>query len=105
MGIPSTRRAAPRERAKHAAQWLTAYEDCNPSTQFACRMFDTNPSAVRKATKALNGNGNGNGHAPVSLTVDDVARWWLAASDADRAALVKLTGVGSVWNAIAANLG
>jgi hypothetical protein len=90
------------ERARHAAVWLSAYSEANPSTQFACRMFGTNPSAVRKATEAMNGNGNG--HAPAPLTIDDVARWWLSGSDADRAALVKLLGVGNVWRAIESNL-
>ena len=103
MSIHSTRREAPRERAKHAAQWLAAYGDCKPSTQFACRMFGTNPPAVRKAAKALNGNGNGNGHASLP-TFDDAARWWMTTSDADRAALVKLVGVGNVWRAIESNL-
>jgi hypothetical protein len=68
--------------------------------QFACRMFGTNPPAVRKATKALNGNGCG--HTPI--TIGDVARWWLRASDAERGALVKSIGVGSTWRAIEANL-
>ena len=103
MGIHSTRREAPRERAKHAAQWLSAYGDCNPSAAFASRMFGINVPAIRKAAKGLNGNGH-NGHAPVPLTVDDVARWWLAASDADRATFTRTVGVGAVWDALVANL-
>lgn len=98
-----TARGSSRERAKQAAQWLLAYDGAKPSAQFACRVFGTNAPAVRKATESLrNGNGH-NGHA--ATTIDDVARWWLGASDADRAALVKSIGVGSAWRAIKTNLG
>jgi hypothetical protein len=56
---------------------------------------------AKHAALWLLGNGH-NGHA--DITIDDVARWWMAASDADRAALVKSIGVGSAWKAIEANL-
>jgi hypothetical protein len=101
-----SKREAPRQRAKRAAQWLAAYGDCNPSAALAGRMFDTNVPAIRKAAKALNGNGsngNGNGHASLP-TFDDAVHWWQTASDADRAAFVKLAGVSGVWRAIEANL-
>jgi hypothetical protein len=45
--------------------------------------------------------------APVeraATTVADVAAWWSAASDAERIAFVREVGVGSPWDAIAANL-
>jgi hypothetical protein len=64
-------------------------------------MFGTNAPAVRKAAKGLNGNG----HASALPTFDDAVWWWTTASDTDRAALVKLVGVGNVWRAIKANLG
>ena len=61
--------------------------------------------AAPTVTKVVRQLKNGNGHAPMPLTVDDVYRWWLAASDADRAAFVRAIGVGSAWRAIEANLG
>jgi hypothetical protein len=96
----ATRRS--RERAEHAARWLLAFSGAKPSTQFACRVFGTNRPAVRKATEELQ---NGNGHAPAPPSLDEVVRWWAAATDADRAAFVRCVGVGAVWRATEVNLG
>jgi len=102
--VTSSRKRA-QERAQHAARWVAAYSDANPSVCLAGRMFGVSPPAVRKAMKQLrNGNGNGNGHTSALPTFDDAADWWTTASDVERAALVKLVGISSVWRAIESNL-
>jgi hypothetical protein len=96
----ATPRRQTQERAKHAARWALAYADAKPSVRLVGRMFNVSPPTVLKAiTQLQNGNGN---HA---LTIDNVVRWWAAASDADRAAFVRTVGVGSAWRAIESNLG
>jgi hypothetical protein len=40
--------------------------------------------------------------SPTSLT--DVVAWWLTASEAERAAVVGIVGIGSAWDAIEAHL-
>jgi hypothetical protein len=92
-------RKGARDRAFQAARWQQAYADAKPSAQLVCRMFGTSPLSLRKANAEIQ---NGNGHTRPSL--DEITRWWHAASDAERAAFVHDAGVGAVWNAIVPNL-
>jgi hypothetical protein len=82
--------------------WRLGYAEAKPPLRLVCKVFGVSAPTVIKAVRQLK---NGNGHAPAPLTVDAVCRWWLAASDSDRAALVKAVGVGSAWRAIESNLG
>jgi len=95
-----------RERAKHAARWACAYADAKPSVSLVGRMFDVPPTTVAKAIAHLRNGANGsNGHAPPPPpTVDTVARWWFAATDADRVAFIHAVGIEAVWCALIADL-
>src|SRR5262245_11621537 len=92
-------RKGARDRALQAARWQQAYADAKPSAQLVCRMFGTSPLSLRKASAEIQ---NGNGHTRPSL--EDVTRWWFAASDAERATFTRTVGVGAVWDALVANL-
>jgi hypothetical protein len=92
--------------AHHAAMWRMGYAEAKPPMRLVCKVFGVSQPTVLKAIREIkNGNGNGNGHAWAPLSIDDVTRWWAAATDADRATFVRSVGVGSAWRAIEANLG
>jgi hypothetical protein len=105
MGVHWSVAMPVRERGKLAAHWALTYADAKPSLALVGRVWGVSPGTVLKALKELNGNGH-NGHTPAPVVdLDSVVGWWLRATDAERAALVKAIGVGSAWRAIEANIG